>query len=65
MNEHDIEKTVFCTSLGLYEYIYIPMGLRNAGARFERMMEEVFSPLLGKCCLEYLDDIAIYSPNEE
>ena len=64
MHEPDIEKTAFATSSGLYEYIYMPMGLRNAAATFQRMMEEVLAPLLGKCCLVYLDDIAIFSPDE-
>ena len=65
MHEPDIQKTAFCTASGLYEYLYMPMGLRNAGATFQRMMEEVLAPLLNKCCLVYLDDIAIYSPTEE
>jgi len=64
MHEPDIPKTAFCTSSGLYEYIYMPMGLRNAAATFQRMMEEALAPLLGKCCLVYLNDIAIYSPHE-
>ena len=64
MHEPDIPKTAFCTSSGLYEYTYMPMGLRNAAATFQRMMEEVLAPLLGKYCLVYLDDIAIYSPDE-
>ena len=64
IHKPDIQKTAFCTTSGLYEYIYMPMGLRNACATFQRMMEEVLSPVLGKCCLVYLDNIAIYSPNE-
>ena len=64
MHEPNIEKTAVDTSSGLYEFVYMPMGLRNAAATFQGMMEEVLNPLLGKCCLVYLYDIAIFSPDK-
>jgi uncharacterized protein YcaQ len=41
------------------------MGLSNASQMFQRAMEKVLKGLLGTIALLYIDDILIYSRNEE
>ena len=60
MNKEDIEKTAVTTPFGLYEYLYMPMGLRNAGSTFQRVMDCIFHDI--ECVFIYLDDILIFSP---
>jgi len=57
----DIPKTAFNTHMGKFEYTVLPMGLTNAPAVFQREMNRMFSSLLNKCVLIYLDDLLIYS----
>lgn len=61
----DIHKTAIRTPLGSYEYVVMPMGLTNAPATFQRMMEAVLRPFLTDFCMVYLDDIIVYSRTEE
>jgi hypothetical protein len=63
--EEDKEKTAFTTRTGLYEWNMLPMGLTNAPPTFQRDMDFLLSGLKWECCLVYLDDIIIYSPNFE
>lgn len=58
-------KTAFSTRHGQYEYVVMPLGLCNAPAVFQQMMNEIFFDLLDKGVVIYLDDILIYSDNEE
>ena len=59
------EKTGFLTPFGLFEWTRMTMGLCNAPATFQRLMNRVLGPLMYKFCLAYLDDIVIYSKTFE
>ncbi|KMQ82622.1 gag-pol fusion protein [Lasius niger] len=61
----DRPKTAFVTPHGTFQYCVMPFGLKNAPATFQRLMNKVLAPFLGKFCEVYLDDIVIHSQNEE
>ena len=65
MNEKDVEKTAFTTKFGNYNFLVMPFGLTNAPASFQREMNRILMPLIGKCLFVYMDDILVYSPNFE
>ena len=62
MNPSDSEKTAITTPFGLFEYAYMPMGLRNSGATFQRVMDSIFRDV--PCVFVYLDDILVFSESE-
>jgi hypothetical protein len=61
MKQESRQYTAFSCEFGFYEYVVLPMGLTNACATFQRLMNTVLGDLIGKICLVYLDDIIIYS----
>ena len=60
----DEDKTAFRTPTGLYCYTKMPFGLKNAGATYQRLMNETFSDAIGKYIEVYMDDLVIMSKEE-
>jgi hypothetical protein len=57
----DIHLTAMTTPLGLYEWLAMPMGLKNSPPIHQRRMVAALRHLIGKICHVYLDDIVIWS----
>ncbi|EGG16201.1 hypothetical protein DFA_09229 [Cavenderia fasciculata] len=62
-DEHT-HKTAFSTPSGHYEYTVIPFGLRNAPSAFVRAINAAFADILDTFVIIYIDDILIFSENE-
>ena len=65
MDEADQEKTSFVTSQGLFCYKVIPFGLKNAGATYQRLVNHMFRPQIGRNVEVYVDDMLVKSQDEE
>ena len=63
MAKGDIPKTAVITPFGLFEWIRMPFGLRNAGCTFQRMMDQILGDV--PHCFVYVDDLLIASPDAE
>ena len=63
VKEDDIRKTAIVTPFGLYEFLRMPFGLRNAGQTFQRMMDLILAGL--DYCFVYLDDVLVASATHE
>ncbi|KAJ1208721.1 hypothetical protein NDU88_004104 [Pleurodeles waltl] len=64
MREGDEWKTAFKTRYGLFEYTVMPFGLCNAPAAFQFFLNDVLREYLNIFAIVYIDDILIYSDNE-
>lgn len=62
IKEADQPKTSFWWSNKLFMYKFMPFGLKNAPAHFQRVVDfELQRKGLGYCTLSFIDDILIYS----
>jgi hypothetical protein len=63
MAEEDTSKTAFiCPDfIGLFEWVVMTFGLKNAGATYQRAMNLIFHELLGNTMEVYIDDIVVKS----
>jgi hypothetical protein len=67
MATEDISKTAFrCPGfIGLFEWVVMTFGLKNAGAAYQRAMNLIFHDLLGTILEIYLDDVVVKSADFE
>ncbi|KAK9050558.1 hypothetical protein SSX86_029875 [Deinandra increscens subsp. villosa] len=61
MEPQDQEDTAFITPTGIYCYIVMPFGLKNAGATYQRLVNMMFKEKLGDTMEVYIDDMVVKS----
>ncbi|KAL0286717.1 UNVERIFIED_CONTAM: Retrovirus-related Pol polyprotein from transposon.6 [Sesamum angustifolium] len=61
----DEKFTAFCTPKSIYCYKFMPFGLKNAGATFQRTMQKIFDDMLHKNVECYVDDLVVNSKKRE
>ena len=59
MTEEDQEKTAFITSQRLYCYKVMPFGLKNVGATYQRLVNQMFSKQIGRNVEVYVDGMLV------
>jgi hypothetical protein len=67
MAEEDVSKTMFrCPGfVGLFEWVVMTFGLRNAGATYQRAMNLIFHDLIAVLLEVYIDDLVVMSAGFE
>jgi hypothetical protein len=64
MRREEEAKTGFTTPFGIFCFVRMLEGLRNAGPTFNRMMKLILGSQLGRNASAYMDDIVIMSEKE-
>ena len=57
--------TTWCIPLGHFEYLVMPFGLTSAPTVFQNLVNNVLCDFLNCSVFVYLDDILIFSCNQE
>jgi len=60
IKEQDRWKTAFRLPQGVFEFLVLPFGLKNAPGEFQMYIEEVLSPVLGHNVTVHIDDVLIH-----
>ncbi|GBO40756.1 hypothetical protein AVEN_168913-1 [Araneus ventricosus] len=63
MNPQNIYKTAVITQIGLFEYVFMTFGLRNAAQTMQRYMNSIIRDI--PSCYAYVDDLLIASVDQE
>jgi len=61
MHLRDEGKIAFMTELSCCCYKVMPFGLKNTGATYQRLMDRVLAPMLGRNVQAYVDDMVVTS----
>jgi hypothetical protein len=61
----DVPKIAFTTRYELYEFLVMSFGLTNAPTYFMNLINKVFMKYLDQFVVVFIDDILVYSQNEE
>lgn len=65
IKETDREKTAFSINGAKYEFVRMPFGLKNAPSIFQRCVDDILRPYIGKFAYIYMDDVLIFSNSPE
>jgi hypothetical protein len=67
MAPEDVNKTAFKVprAVGLFVYVVMTFGLKNAGATYQRAMNYIFRNLIDKLVEIYIDDVVVKSASVE
>ena len=65
MDPDSVDLTTFRCRYGTFKYTVLPFGLTNGPATFQRFINWILRDLLDDFCHAYIDDILIFSENEE
>ncbi|GFU51581.1 retrovirus-related Pol polyprotein from transposon 297 [Trichonephila clavipes] len=63
VNPRDIVKTVFVTKNGTYAFRRMPFGFSVAASNFQKAIDIILKPMIGKFVNVYMDDVIISSPS--
>ncbi|GFW73795.1 retrovirus-related Pol polyprotein from transposon 297 [Trichonephila clavipes] len=63
ISQKDIEKTAFITRNGTFAFLRMPFGLSGAAPNFQRAIDIILKPVIGRFVLVYMDDVIITSPS--
>ena len=65
MAPKDMTKTTFITEWGIYCYMVMPFGLKNAGATYQRMATTLLHDMMHNKVEVYVDDMIVKSKDRE
>ncbi|GFV05474.1 retrovirus-related Pol polyprotein from transposon 297 [Trichonephila clavipes] len=63
VNPSDIAKTAFVTKNGTYAFRRMPFGLFEVAHNFQKAIDIILKPVIGKFVNVYMDDVIISSPS--
>ncbi|GFW11158.1 retrovirus-related Pol polyprotein from transposon gypsy [Trichonephila clavipes] len=63
VNPSDIVKTAFVTKNGAYAFRRMPFALLGAAHNFQKAIDIILKPVIGKFVNVYMDDVIISSPS--
>jgi Reverse transcriptase (RNA-dependent DNA polymerase) len=60
VHPEDPDTSTFSSHYGIYRFLRLPFGLRNAPATFQRAIYIILAGVRWKTCLLYLDDVIVF-----
>jgi len=65
MHPLDESKIAFMTELSSSCYKVVLFGLKNVGATYQRLMDRILAPIIGRNVQVYVDDMVVTSEEKD